>query len=174
MPSRARACSDFAEPITPIKAEKNEEANSPPRIRFFEMLTYSRIGNLSNMMRDSTGGVPTSCMIFRFLYKLSRLIVAPIDKMTRVYATKVNMRPCKVPLGIDLLGFFRSPDILAPAKIPAVAGKRIPNKSCQFSLLLVRMIIKNFGRCMEISPARNLAPSCTFCKPWPEVFHEGV
>lgn len=49
------------------------------------------------------------------------------------------MRPCRVPLGIDLLGFLRSPDILAPAKIPAVAGNRIPNKSCQFSLVLVRI-----------------------------------
>jgi hypothetical protein len=50
-------------------------------------------------------------------------------KMTSVYVIKVKARPERVPLGIDLLGFFRSPDMLAPAKIPPVAGKRIPNRS---------------------------------------------
>jgi hypothetical protein len=42
-----------------------------------------------------------------------------------------------VPAGIDLLGFFRSPLMLAPAKIPAVAGNKIPNRSCQFSLQII-------------------------------------
>ncbi|KAH3673611.1 hypothetical protein WICPIJ_009728 [Wickerhamomyces pijperi] len=39
-----------------------------------------------------------------------------------------------VPLGIDLEGFLKSPDIEAPAKIPAVAGKKIPNRSWNVSL----------------------------------------
>lgn len=34
-----------------------------------------------------------------------------------------------VPLGIALLGFFRSPDIDAPANMPDVAGKRMPKRS---------------------------------------------
>jgi hypothetical protein len=34
--------------------------------------------------------------------------------MTRRYEIKVKARPARVPLGIDLLGFFKSPDILAP------------------------------------------------------------
>src|SRR5437762_11509726 len=40
-----------------------------------------------------------------------------------------NVRPipANVPLGIETLGFFKSPDILAPAKTPAVAGKKTPN-----------------------------------------------
>lgn len=149
MPSRAKACSDFAEPITPIKAEKKEEANSPPRMRCFEILIYYRV-NILVAIHDITKGVPTSCIILRFLYKLSRLIVAPIDNMTRVYATKVNMSPCKVPLGIDLLGVLKSPDMLAPAKMPAVAGKRIPNKSCQFSLFLVRNIKNGLEGAREV------------------------
>src|SRR5579862_1425973 len=39
----------------------------------------------------------------------------------------VNPIPHNVPLGMDTLGFFRSPDILAPANTPAVAGKKTPN-----------------------------------------------
>lgn len=34
-----------------------------------------------------------------------------------------------VPLGMALLGFFRSPDMDAPAKIPDVAGNRMPKRS---------------------------------------------
>jgi len=39
-----------------------------------------------------------------------------------------NVRPipANVPLGIETLGFFKSPDILAPANTPAVAGKKTP------------------------------------------------
>jgi hypothetical protein len=32
-----------------------------------------------------------------------------------------------VPRGIETLGFFKSPDMLAPANTPAVAGKKTPN-----------------------------------------------
>ena len=39
----------------------------------------------------------------------------------------VRAIPAKVPLGIETLGFFRSPDMLAPANTPAVAGKKTPN-----------------------------------------------
>lgn len=57
-----------------------------------------------------------------------------MDMITSVYATNVTRSPFRVPDGIDLLGFRRSPDILAPAKMPAVAGNNIPKRSCQFSL----------------------------------------
>lgn len=66
-------------------------------------------------------------------------------KITTVYDIKVSPRPYKVPFGIALLGCFRSPDMLAPlerhqdrivdggrltyAKMPPVAGKRMPNMS---------------------------------------------
>jgi hypothetical protein len=40
---------------------------------------------------------------------------------------KVRPIPDNVPLGIETLGFFKSPDILAPANTPAVAGKKTPN-----------------------------------------------
>jgi hypothetical protein len=39
----------------------------------------------------------------------------------------VSPIPANVPLGIETLGFFKSPDILAPANTPAVAGKNTPN-----------------------------------------------
>jgi len=59
----------------------------------------------------------------------------------------VSNNPCSVPRGMDLLGLRRSPDILAPANIPAVAGKRMPKRSCQFSLKYV--ISRGSGRELE-------------------------
>lgn len=56
------------------------------------------------------------------LYKDSRVIVAAIDRITRVYVRKVVPRPLKVPLGMDLLGFLRSPDILEP--LPMVRAQK--------------------------------------------------
>ena len=53
-------------------------------------------------------------MIFRSLYIESLVIDAPIARMTRVYVKKVQSSPWRVPLGMDLLGLRRSPDILAP------------------------------------------------------------
>ena len=50
-----------------------------------------------------------------------------------MYKTNVRNKPFIVPLGIDFDGDFNSPSIEAPAKIPAVAGKKIPNKSVKFS-----------------------------------------
>ena len=73
-------------------------------------------------------------MTFKLVYRVSREMVAPIETITSVYATNVNSRPWSVPAGMDLLGFFRSPLMLAPAKIPAVAGNRMPKRPCQFSL----------------------------------------
>lgn len=46
-------------------------------------------------------------------------VLAASDKMTRKYAMKVVRIAQRVPTGIDLLGAFRSPDMEAPAKIPA-------------------------------------------------------
>ena len=48
---------------------------------------------------------------------------------------KVKPIPDNVPLGIETLGFFRSPDILAPANTPAVAGKNTPNTLAIVSFL---------------------------------------
>lgn len=39
---------------------------------------------------------------------------AAIARMTNVYVMKVRARPPRVPLGMASLGFFRSPDMLAP------------------------------------------------------------
>ena|SRR5947207_1985999 len=44
--------------------------------------------------------------------------------------------PYKVPLGMDTLGFRKSPDILAPANMPAVAGKNTPNTLATVSFRL--------------------------------------
>jgi len=92
-----------------------------------------------------------SCMTFVFLRKEALVIVDAIEKMTSEYRTKVVERPLRVPVGMDLLGVLRSPDILAPANIPTqlickhkgnrglkhlppVAGNKIPNKSWKVSL----------------------------------------
>lgn len=37
-----------------------------------------------------------------------------MERMTSKYDMNVKARPARVPLGMDLLGFFKSPDILAP------------------------------------------------------------
>lgn len=42
------------------------------------------------------------------------MTLAAIPKITTVYVQKVRERPERVPFGMDLLGSFRSPDILAP------------------------------------------------------------
>ena len=49
----------------------------------------------------------------------------------------VNTMASKVPHGMDLSGFLRSPDILAPAVIPVAAGKKIA-KAVQKPMLLVK------------------------------------
>lgn len=49
--------------------------------------------------------------------------------MTSKYATNVDNMAHRVPIGIALDGFRRSPDMEAPAKMPDVAGKRTPKRS---------------------------------------------
>lgn len=39
-----------------------------------------------------------------------------MERITTVYVTNVRSIPDNVPFGIDLLGFFKSPDILAPLR----------------------------------------------------------
>jgi hypothetical protein len=46
---------------------------------------------------------------------------------------KVSPIPDNVPRGIETLGFFKSPDILAPANTPAVAGKNTPKTLAMLS-----------------------------------------
>lgn len=41
-------------------------------------------------------------------------MVAAIAKITSVYRINVKAKPESVPFGIDLLGFFKSPDMLEP------------------------------------------------------------
>ena len=41
----------------------------------------------------------------------------------------------RVPVGMDLFGFRRSPDMLVPAKIPEQAGNNTPKRSLKFSVL---------------------------------------
>jgi|SRR5271156_3280766 len=67
----------------------------------------------------------------------------------------VNVIPAKVPLGIETLGFFKSPDILAPANTPAVAGKKTPNTLAIVSLRsgfeLPAAPVVNFGHRLSFS-----------------------
>jgi hypothetical protein len=62
-----------------------------------------------------------------FVYSVFLVTVAAMAKMTVIYIKNVRPIPANVPRGIETLGFFRSPDMLAPANIPAVAGKKTPN-----------------------------------------------
>lgn len=106
----AKAWRDLADPITPIKAEKNDVANSPSKIKSPEIFVYQSVSWVLAIWKRKL----TSCIMFKSLYMESREIEAPIDKITKVYVMNVKRSPCSVPLGIDLLGFRRSPDILAP------------------------------------------------------------
>jgi len=78
----------FAEPMTPINVEKKVVANSPDRTRIPEMLV--------------------SWMTLRSAMNEALVVVAAMAKMTEVYETKVKARAHKVPLGIALLGCFKS------------------------------------------------------------------
>jgi hypothetical protein len=60
------------------------------------------------------------------VYNVFLVTVVAIAKITERYTKNVNPIPANVPLGIETLGFFKSPDILAPANTPAVAGKNTP------------------------------------------------
>lgn len=102
--------------MTPINVEKKELANSPARMTSPETLV--------------------SWMTLAFLVKEDLVIVAAMARITNVYSTKVVAKPYSVPLGIDLLGFRKSPDMLAPANIPPVAGNKIPKRSWKVSLPL--------------------------------------
>jgi len=68
------------------------------------------------------------------VYRVFLVTVVAIAKMTARYMKNVNPIPDNVPLGIETLGFFKSPDILAPANTPAVAGKNTPNTLAIVSL----------------------------------------
>ena len=46
---------------------------------------------------------------------------------------KVESMAQRVPVGMALLGFLRSPDMEAPANIPEVAGNRMPNRLLKVS-----------------------------------------
>src|SRR5579859_6291753 len=69
------------------------------------------------------------------VYRVFLVTVAAIVKMTVIYIKNVNPIPDNVPRGIETLGFFKSPDILAPANTPAVAGKNTPNTLAMVSFL---------------------------------------
>lgn len=60
--SRASACSSFADPVTPIKTENEDVANSPSRMMTPEILV--------------------SCMILVLLMNDSRVILAAMAKIT--------------------------------------------------------------------------------------------
>ena len=107
--SLARACISLADPMTPIRAEKKVVAHSPAKIKGAQILV--------------------SWMILGFPRKEAWVVLDASDTITSTYAIKVDSMAHNVPTGIALLGFFRSPDMEAPAKMPEVAGKRIPNRS---------------------------------------------
>jgi hypothetical protein len=49
------------------------------------------------------------------------VVEAAIDTMTTKYTIKVANMAQSVPFGMVVLGFFKSPDMDAPAKMPDVA-----------------------------------------------------
>ena len=59
------------------------------------------------------------------LAKFSRLDETVSLKATKTYIIAPKIVAAKVPLGIDFLGFFKSPERPKPAEIPVNAGKII-------------------------------------------------
>lgn len=99
--SLASAWKSFAAPITPMVAEKKVTAHSPANM----------IG-LDKLMADR---------IFEFAKKDSCVVEAAMETRTTKYTAKVENMAQSVPLGMALLGFLKSPDMDAPAKMPDVA-----------------------------------------------------
>ena len=93
--------------------------------------------------------INTSCITLISAYNVSLVTVAAIENITARYMKNVRAMPANVPVGIETLGFFRSPDILAPAKMPAVAGKKTPKTlaidSCRRGFELPAAPEVNFG-----------------------------
>lgn len=87
--------------MTPIVAEKNVTAHSPAKIIGLDKLMAERI--------------------FAFAKNEAGVVEAAMDTMTIKYTIKVASMAQSVPLGIVVLGFFKSPDMEAPAKMPDVA-----------------------------------------------------
>src|SRR3569833_3370582 len=100
-------------------------------------------------------------MTFSFRSRDPRVVDAANDRMTTRYAKKVDSIAQRVPLGIDLLGFRRSPDMDAPANMPLVAGNRMPNRSLNVSSPL-NSWLDGCGRKLDRSVAQlspvNLIP----------------
>lgn len=105
-----RACISFADPMKPIKAEKNVTAYSPARM----------IGG-QNLMAE---------MMFSFRRREACVMLAANERIPTIYTTSVVSMAQSAPWRLDLLGLRRSLDIEAPAKRLDVAGNRIQNKSC--------------------------------------------
>ncbi len=59
--------------------------------------------------------------IFAFAKNEAWVVEAAMDTRTTKYTIKVASMAQSVPLGIVVLGFFKSPDMEAPAKMPDVA-----------------------------------------------------
>lgn len=99
--SFARAWKSLADPIIPIKAEKKVTAHSPA-----SMIGEDKFVSERTLLLAS---------------RESRLVVAAMDRTTTKYTMNVVNMAQSVPFGIALLGFLRSPDMDAPAKMPDVA-----------------------------------------------------
>jgi hypothetical protein len=107
--SLARAWRSLAAPIRPIRAEKKVVATSPAKMMGGQMLV--------------------SCITFPLWTKDECVALEANDKITVVYAIKVVNIAHSVPTGMSFDGFRKSPDMEAPAKMPDVAGNRMPNRS---------------------------------------------
>lgn len=112
---------------------------------------------------------------------------APIERMTSAYTTNVKNKPLSVPDGIDRLGFLRSPDMLAPANIPAVAGNlkmisraqvsifdtyNIPNRFRQFSLKTGKQMVQRVR--ISYALVGRGAPCCAFGEVGHEILTQGL
>lgn len=99
--SLARARKRPADVLMPIRAEKPVTAHSPAKITFRDKL----VSGMMLVLERSD-----SCVM-----------LDAIDRTTMKYTMNVDKVAHNVPFGMALLGFLRSPDMDAPAKIPAVA-----------------------------------------------------
>lgn len=100
---------------------------------------------------------------------------AAIARITTEYATKVKAKPYSVPLGMALLGCFKSPDMLAPLHIPSfVSMLRIARGRTGYSRKDTAGRRKeNAEQVLPCLSALHLTAICAPGESWHEVSSEG-
>lgn len=87
------------------------------------------------------------------------MIEAAIASTTSVYTTNVKASPESVPFGIDLLGFFKSPDMLEPLFASQLLVKISPSFSLALGLhtrICHRWQETEFQKDLENSPLQEV------------------